>query len=171
MLTRHHATAFLDARSSLKIEELRRTWDPAMAQQIAAHVTLVYPEEIADPAALIARAARAAAGTPPFSIAVGSPIHEGDPADGVFLRVDDIADGIRRFRELAVPSGDAIGFRPHVTIVHPRTSRRGEQAWNDLAGLRLDDRFTIADVAVTAYDGRRWLTVQTFPLAGRQEPD
>jgi hypothetical protein len=71
-LTRHHATAFLNPHSSRRVEEPRLTWDPAMAQQIAAHITLIYPEEIADPAELIARATRAAASTPPFSITASS---------------------------------------------------------------------------------------------------
>jgi hypothetical protein len=44
-LTRHHATAFLDPGRSERVEELRRTWDPLMARQIAAHVTLIYPRK------------------------------------------------------------------------------------------------------------------------------
>ena len=56
-LTRHHATAFLGLPAGHPMEELRRTWDPEMARQIAAHVTLIYPEEIADPALLTAQAA------------------------------------------------------------------------------------------------------------------
>jgi hypothetical protein len=127
-LTRHHATAFLSPRSSQKVEELRRTWDPAMAQQIAAHITLIYPEEIADPAELIVQATRAAASTAPFSITVGAPIHAGHPADGVY----------------------------------------GERAWNELAGLHIDARFTITEVAITAYDGQRWPALQTIPLTSRQ---
>jgi hypothetical protein len=63
-----------------------------------------------------------------------------------------------------------IDFQPHVTIVHPSTSEHGEQAWNELAGMHLDARFTITDVAITAYDGLRWPTLQTIPLTG-QPPD
>ena len=170
-LTRYHATAFLDPRSAQRVEELRRAWDPRMADQIAAHITLIYPEEIADPSDLIAQVNRAAARTGPFSIVIGSPTHVGNPADGVFLAVDDVAGGIRSFRESAVPAGHAIDFQPHVTIVHPRTSGHGEQAWNELAGIHLDTRFTITDVAITAYDGKSWPTLQTVPLTGRLAPD
>ena len=49
-LTRYHATVFLSSPASYALEELRRAWDPGMARQIAAHVTLIYPEEITDPA-------------------------------------------------------------------------------------------------------------------------
>jgi len=48
-LTCHHATAFLDPGASQPAEELRRIWDPEMARQIAADITLIYPEEITDP--------------------------------------------------------------------------------------------------------------------------
>jgi hypothetical protein len=165
-LTRHHATAFLDHPDGRVFEDLRRTWDPDMARQIAAHITLIYPEEISDPEELAARAERAAARTAPFRIVIGSPFHSGSPADGVFLRVSDVDHGIRRFRAAAVPDGQAVDFPAHTTIAHPRTSRRGEQAWAELGGLHLDIRFTISQVAITAYDGDRWPSVATFPLTG-----
>jgi 2'-5' RNA ligase len=176
-LTRQHATAFLEPGHSEPgragpgrsepVERLRRTWDPEMARQIAAHVTLIYPREIAGPAELVAAAERAAARTPPFQIAVGAPMHTGSLADGVFLRVDDLDGGIRRFRAAAVPAGRALDFPPHVTIVHPRTSGQGERAWAELAGLTLSLTFTITEVAITAFDGDRWQTLQRFLLAGR----
>jgi hypothetical protein len=167
-LTRHHITAFLDPSRSQFVEQLRRTWDPGMARQLAAHLTLVYPEEIPDAAELAARAALAAARTPPFAIAVGSPFHAGSPADGVFLRVDDIDGGIRTFRGATIAAADAIGFPPHITIVHPRTSRRGGQAWAALAGIRIDTCLTITEVTITAFDGDRWPVVQVLPLTGHQ---
>jgi hypothetical protein len=53
-LTRRHATAFLDPSGSHAVEELRGAWDPEMARQIAAHIMLIYPGEITDPAELAA---------------------------------------------------------------------------------------------------------------------
>jgi len=41
----HHLTIFLPACVSGPIEAIRREWDPVMAAQIAAHMTLVYPQE------------------------------------------------------------------------------------------------------------------------------
>jgi 2'-5' RNA ligase len=168
-LTRCHATAFLGSPASRALEELRRTWDPGMAKQIAAHITLIYPEEITDPAELAERTEHAAARIAPFTIAAGRPFHAGSPADGVFLHVSDPDDGIGRFRGAAIPHGRAIAFLPHITIVHPRTSRRGERAWAELAQVHIDTRFTIAEVAITAYDGRRWPTLQAVPLTGPQD--
>jgi hypothetical protein len=43
-LTRHHVTAFVDPAVSEPVEELRRRWDPQMARQIGAHVTVIYPK-------------------------------------------------------------------------------------------------------------------------------
>jgi hypothetical protein len=124
-LTRHHVTAFVDPAVSEPVEELRRRWDPQMAGQIAAHVTVVYPEEIPDSASLEERAAAAA----------------------------------------AVPSGSMISFPPHITIVHPRTSGLGEQAWAGLAACSLGIRFTVICVAITAFDGDRWLAPRVLHLA------
>ena len=161
---------FLDPGRSGLVEELRRTWDPLMARQIAAHVTLIYPEEITDPADLVARAARAAARSAPFTIGVGAAMHAGLPADGVFLRVDDLDDGIRAFRAAAIPPGQAIDFPPHVTVVHPRTSGQGERAWAELAGARIHVRLTITQVAITAFDGDRWSTRHILALTGCRAP-
>lgn len=138
-----------------------------MARQIAAHVTMIYPEEIPGPASLGRRAAVAAASTPPFTLETGPAFHAGSPADGVFLRVHDLDGGLRSFRAAAVPSVDAIGFPAHVTIVHPRTSNLGEQAWAELATCSISVRFTITRVAITAFDGDRWQTLRILPLTGR----
>ncbi len=170
-LTRHHATAFLDLPASHPLEELRRTWDPEMARQIAAHITLIYPGEIADPAHLTVQAARAAARTAPSTISIGPPFHSGSPAEGVFLHISDPGDRIARFRAIAMPAAHPTGFPPHVTIVHPRTSSRGMQAWAELASVHLDARITITQIAITAYDGDRWPTLQTIPLTGHHPPD
>lgn len=165
-LTRHHATAFLGIPASHALEGFRRKWDPGMARQIAAHITLIYPEEIADPAELADRAGRAAARIAPFRVAAGRPFHSGSPADGVFVHVSDPDDGIGRFRAAAISEARAIAFPQHITIVHPRTSRRGPEAWTELAGVQLDVRCTIAQIAITAYDGHRWPTVRTIALTG-----
>lgn len=165
-LARHHATVFLDPERSWPVEELRSRWDAQMASQIAAHITLLYPEEIPDPAELDQLAQAAAACTPPFTITLGPAFYVGSPADGVFFHVHDSDSGIRSFRSRAVPPARAIEFPPHVTIVHARTSRLGQQAWQALTEVRLDARFTVTEVAITASDGSRWHTVRRLPLTG-----
>ncbi len=137
-----------------------------MASQIAAHITLLYPEEIPDPADLDQLAQSAAACTPPFSITLGPAFYVGSPGGGVFFEVHDTDSGICSFRARTVRPAKAIDFFPHVTVVHPRTSRQGQQAWQALAEVRLDVQFTVKEVAITASDGSRWRTVRRLPLAG-----
>jgi 2'-5' RNA ligase len=137
-----------------------------MASQIAAHISLVYPEEVPDPAELDRLARAAAACTPPFSITLGTAFYVGSPADGVFFHVHDDDSGICSFRAKTVPPASAIGFPPHVTIVHPRTSRLGQRAWQALAEVRLDAQFVVTEVAITASDGSRWHTVRRVRLTG-----
>jgi hypothetical protein len=80
--------------------------------------------------------------------------------------VHDPDNGIGSFRAQAIPPGRAVDFPPHVTIVHPRTSSLGQQAWTQLGAARSDVRSTITHVAITAFSGDRWQTVQRLPLAG-----
>jgi 2'-5' RNA ligase superfamily len=118
-LTRHHVTAFMDPAVSGPVEELRRRWDPQMAAQIAAHVTVIYPEEIPGPARLQERAAAAAAETAPFDLETGPAFCDGPPSGGVFLRIHDPDGGLRAFRAAAIPAGRAISFPPHLTRPGP----------------------------------------------------
>ena len=148
------------------MEELRSKWDPRMARQIAAHITLIYPEEIPDPTELDEVAEIAVASTRPFNIVLGPAFYVGSPADGVFFRVHDIDGCIGSFRARTVPPARAIDFPPHVTIVHPRTSCLGKQAWQALAATQLDAQFTVIHLAITAFDGLRWHTVRRLPLTG-----
>ena len=70
-------------------------------------------------------------------------------------------------RRAGQPGGKRQGdFPPHVTIVHPRTSDRGRQAWDELASIGTGARFTITHVAITAYDGNHWQTLRLLPLTG-----
>jgi hypothetical protein len=51
--------------------------------------------------------------------------------------------------------------------VHPRTSRLGDQARVQLASRPVQARFTISEIAITAYDGDRWPSLLVIPLTGR----
>jgi hypothetical protein len=161
-LLRYHATAFLDKAMSAPIKALREQWDPVMAGQIDAHVSLMWPEEIPDHKELVRRARSAAAFVPPILVTITTPFYVGNPKDGVFFKVIDAESGIANFRSKAAPIEGAIDFPPHVTIVHPRTSALGCEAWQRLEGLRLDISTVLTEVSITAFDGTRWLTVEQF---------
>ena len=53
---------------------------------------------------------------------------------------------------------------PHVTIVHPRHSNLGSQAWETVRTLDLAGASTVAEVGITVFDGRVWRTVERLPL-------
>jgi GNAT superfamily N-acetyltransferase len=57
-------------------------------------------------------------------------------------------------------------FPPHVTLVHPRTSRRGRELWAAGRDWRYDAEFTAREVTVTAFDGDRWIVMARFALGG-----
>jgi hypothetical protein len=88
------------------------------------------------------------------------------PQTWVFFHVHDDDGGICSFRARTVPRASAIAFPPHVTIVHPRTSRLGQRAWQALSEVRLDAQFVVTEVAITASDGTRWRTVRRVRLTG-----
>jgi GNAT superfamily N-acetyltransferase len=156
------------------VEAARRRWDPDMAAAIAAHVTLVYPREAPDPARLLERLQAAGPTTRPFRLRLGTLAFEATPETGVFVTVDDLDGGCRALRtELLCPPFSGATFAPHVTVVHPRTSRRGRELWESGAYRPEPAAFTVGDVALTAYDGTRWIVAATVPLGGgrvRVEP-
>ncbi|MBD0338336.1 MAG: NUDIX domain-containing protein [Thermoleophilia bacterium] len=154
-----HLTAFLEGAVAARVEELRRVWDPAMAMQIAAHVTVAYPVELGDQVPAVA-------GLAPFRLSLGAIAHWEAPEGGVYVAVEDLDGGWTGAREfLPRLSADRLDVRPHVTVVHPRTTNRGPAAWKALKGGRLDGESVVRELAITAFDGRCWLTVETFPLS------
>ena len=162
-LTSPHATIFLD-RAGERVEELRRTWDPAMADQIAAHISVAYPCEADDAEEMCNRAARAAGDAIPFRLRLGQAKHA-DHQGWVFLEVEDLDAGWAHLRHsIAQPGREIAHVSPHVTIVHPRTTNRGPAAWHALNRLVHHKDIVVRELAVAAFDGRRWVTVQSFPL-------
>jgi 8-oxo-dGTP diphosphatase len=162
-LTYPHATAFVDTAIAGPVEALRAAWDPVAAGQIASHVTVVYPEECGDVDELVERVADAAAALSPFRLRLGRISHR----DGsVFVDVDDVDRGWARLRGRMLGASRAAGPRPHATLVHPRTTNRGEAAWRAVRGSSFDVDFVVRQLAITAFDGDRWRTLRRIDLGG-----
>ena len=148
------------------IEAARREWDPYMAARIAAHVTLAYPQEAPIRDLLVERVREASSNIPPFRLRLGGLACFERPEGGVYVNVEDIDAGYRRMRdEVLRPPFHGIAYPPHVTLVHPHTSRRGREFWDSGRYQRHDQEFTVEEVTITAFDGVKWVVLMTFALA------
>lgn len=167
-LVQHHVTLFVTGDAGEHLEDLRRRWDPVAAEQIAAHVTLVYPEEAHDLALLRARLAVAAERIPPFPLRLGPVVaHDSKPSRGVYHLVADPVGVFAWLREFVLASPfTALDLVPHASITHPRTSKRGRKAWKALDGVDPDLEFRIGELCVTALNGDRWVVDQRYVLGG-----
>jgi hypothetical protein len=161
----HHATIFVAPEVATFIEAARRAWDPDMADQIAAHVTVVYPREAPGADLLVERVRAACSAFPPFRLRLGALACFERPEGGVYLSVEDVDGGYRTLRtEVLRPPFQPGAIPPHVTLVHPRTSSRGREFWDRGRYQTREREFTAREVAITAFDGARWVTVVTIPL-------
>jgi 8-oxo-dGTP pyrophosphatase MutT (NUDIX family) len=164
-----HATLFLDGAAAEPIEVLRRRWDPALASQVGAHLTVAYPGEAGSAGELLERARRAASDCAPFTVRLGKAARREGDHDWVGVEVTDVEGGWARLRGLLVPEPAArTDVAPHVTIVHPRHSNLGSAAWEAVRSAEPTGKFTIASVAITALEGRTWLTVERVPLTANR---
>jgi 2'-5' RNA ligase len=162
----HHATIFLPPDVAESIEAARATWDPDMAKQIAAHITLAYPQEAPNAGLLVERIREASGGVGPFRLRLGDVGCFERPEDGVYIDVEDIDGGYRTMREQVLrPPFHRLEFPPHVTIVHARTSRRAHEFWGRAAYRPQRQEFVAREIAITAFDGARWTALATYRLA------
>ncbi len=162
----HHATIFVAPEVAGPIEAARRDWDPDMAARIAAHVTLVYPQEAPITDLLVERLREASNNIRPFRLRLGGLACFERPEGGVYVNVEDIDGGYRKMREEVLrPPFHGITYPPHVTLVHPQTSRRGREFWDSGRYKRQDQEFTAGEVTITGFDGVRWVVLVTYGLA------
>lgn len=84
-------------------------------------------------------------------------VHDGDPKDGVFLRVYDPDGSLRKLRASIAGSATDPVIEPHATLVHPRTSGLGPRCWSELHDQQLQRTITVRSVAVMAFDGSDWV--------------
>jgi 2'-5' RNA ligase len=165
----HHATIFVAPEVAGPIEAARRDWDPDMAARIAPHVTVAYPHEAPISDLLIERVAEASKNIHAFRLRLGGLGCLEGPEGGVYVNVEDLDDGYRRMRdEVLRPPFHNIAYPPHVTLLHPQTSRRGREFWDSGSYQRQGQDFTVGEVTITAFDGAKWVVLVTYPLACRR---
>jgi 8-oxo-dGTP pyrophosphatase MutT (NUDIX family) len=149
---RHHLTILVpDGTVRDRVEPERARWDPTMAAGVPAHVSLVYPEEVADFDALLARAEAAARKQTGFPFDVREILRTDEP-NGVFvgLGVTDRTGAVPALRRALLPPGSTpLGIPLHVTVVHPRTSDRGDAAFAALRDGVATGSFPVTELCWT----------------------
>jgi hypothetical protein len=163
---------FVTGDAAQHLETLRRQWDPDMARQVQAHVTVTYPEEVSEPELLRARLHAAASRIPPFPMRLGPVVaHEGKPSRGVYHLVADPVGMWTWLRDfLLAPPFTAFDVIPHASITHPRTTSSGRQAFKELAGADPSLEFRVGELHLTANDGERWVVTESVALRGSPIP-
>lgn len=142
------------------VDDVRRRWDSTMAARIAPHVTLVH--HVVDTDGLSERLAIVAAATAPFRARLAGVGGWGEARYGTYLEVEDTTGGLRALydalMELEEPRWRRAGFRPHVTLVHGRTTEvaTAEEAAAALAGWRADVDVRVDAVSVLQLGRERW---------------
>jgi hypothetical protein len=164
---RLQATLFLPPPANQVVEDIRRRWDPIMAELVTAHVTLVY--EVDDPGVFMRLLMRVAGVTAPLEFELTHAACWGSPDRGIYLAVEDSLGGIGALRRsLLVADPPGVTYTPHVTLVLPRSvaPERAGAAWTLLRDLRMDQPVTIHDVALVQNAGRGWELVDRIRLMG-----
>lgn len=160
-----HATIFVLPEVAGPLEAVRQEWDPAMAAQIGAHVTLAYPQEAPIADLLVGRLRVASTNTSPFRLRLGGVACFERPEGGVYVSVEDVDGGYRAMRgEVLRPPFHLATFPPHVTLVNSRTSRRCRDFWESSGHPRQDQESTIKEIAIPAFDGAMWAVLMRFAL-------
>lgn len=166
---RRHVLFVLDGEVAEQLQTLRRQWDPEMAARIPPHVTLVYPEETVDELLLVGRVTEAAANTPSFAVSLAD-LKRGEWG-GVWFPVVDPSDSWAKLRsEILAPPFRMRSVEPHVTVVHPRTSDRGPEAFTALAGTRIKGTVRLGEMLYTETSNEGMTIIDRFPLTEVQHP-
>jgi 8-oxo-dGTP pyrophosphatase MutT (NUDIX family) len=90
-----------------------------------------------------------------------------DAPDGVFvgLGVTDRTGGLSGLRRaLLPPRSTPHGLRPHVTVVHPRTSDRGEEAAAALRRAEITGSFSVTELGWTETSASGMAVRARFPM-------
>lgn len=160
---RRHVLFVLDGEVADQLQALRSQWDPVMASRIPPHVTLVYPEETVDEPLLLDRVAQVADETARFTISLAD-LQSGDWG-GVWFRVVDPSNGWTRLRsQILAPPFRQRSVEPHVTVVHPRTSDRGLEAFTALAGPSIEGSVRLGEMLHTETSSDGMTILDRFPL-------
>lgn len=155
----------LEGEVSEQLQSLREEWDPTMASRVPPHVSVVYPEEATDQTLLMERTRTAVLDTEAFMISLRGVSAGDEGRGGVWFDVHDPSSTWTQLRSRILdPPFRALPIGPHATVVHPRTSPHGREAFATLAETSLDGDIHISELLYTETSEERWRIVERFPL-------
>jgi 8-oxo-dGTP diphosphatase len=154
-----------DGELAHTIDRLRRQWDPAMAAVVPPHLSVVYPEAADDDALLRQRLDAALAGARAFPLDIHRVASDADGRGGVFLLVHDRTGALRAIKHAVLAPPFAVAGIPlHVTIVHPRTSDRGPEAFAALRHDAPQGSFTVSELLWTETTANSYVVRSRYAL-------
>ena len=165
-MTPRQVAAFLSGDADRAVKDLRRAWDPLLADRVDPHITLVY--ELDDSADVRHDLMAVAGTTPRFQVWLGKAIRWGPPKDGIAIEVVDRDDGLDQLLAGLRGRGFRTTGRAHVTLVHGRTVEiaRLDSAWESLKDQDLQVGQTVERLAVIERRGESWIRSYECRLAG-----
>lgn len=167
---RRHVAVHLDGTTAAVLDEIRAVWDPIMMRRCPPHVTLAYPEEVVDEELLQRRLGAVVTRYEPFEIGFAAVAADDGGAGGVWIEVMDPSGSLQAIRtELLRPPMELKGWPFHTTLVHPRTSPRGPDAWVSLRGASVTmGTALVRELLWTATNDVRRTVLRHFPLGPGQ---
>lgn len=173
-MTTYAATIWVDGPARPTIDGFRRRWD-SQVDVVGAHMTVVYPQPIADDRSVLDRVRRAVASVGSFTVRLDRWVRLGDldaihPAgtrhlvsafpgfpDAIVLLPDATGDAVldlrRRLDAVFGQPGALLDHPPFVTIAQGMDEPAASLALDELASYRPDLRFEVGAVDVLRADG------------------
>jgi hypothetical protein len=148
------------------LDPVRLRWDPRRARGNPAHATIVYHDEVQSAAEMTARVRAASVACAPFTLVLGRAERFTLPDRGAYLRVDDPGNAVAAFRARALgpPSSPRTRYGLHVTLLHPASGERLDDAWDELAAIASLGPFEVRELQMV---NEHNAVLATFPLLGK----
>jgi 2'-5' RNA ligase len=157
------------------IQDLRTRYDARMARLVAAHFTLVFPQDLLGPEALVSHVREQAARLRPLTFALRCAIPFYEAAEGItrlYLVPDEGLSAIVRLHDRLYegPLADAlrpdVPFVPHITIGQFEDPEAARQAAAEINRAGLYMAGGIGDLTILDIDGLSVTEVATISLTG-----
>lgn len=152
-----------------KIDALRMQWNPELASNNPAHITVVYHDEAPDADLLRSRLERVCPELRSFNLRLGVVRRFDGPDAWAYIEVVDPGGGVAQLRDLLLgtPFTRRARFGLHVTLLHPSYGLRLADAWDDLSKLRINGEFEAQSIELITGRGASTEVLASYPFRNR----